>query len=126
MIETARRAAEQKSGQDVADVSRMLEARIKDTNLYNRLRFLFSVEAAGLLGDSPLQHWVKHTIESETLRELTVAAIALKRYELRHGKPAPSLAPSVPGFLPAAVVGAPTINQTAPPSHAALRFRRRT
>jgi hypothetical protein len=51
------------------------------------------------LGDSPLQHWVKHTIESETLRELTVAAIALKRHELRHGRPAPNLAALVPEFL---------------------------
>jgi len=36
----------------------------------------------------------------EVQREMTVTAIALKRYSLRHGKPAPTLAALVPEFLP--------------------------
>ena len=36
----------------------------------------------------------------EVQRELTVTAIALKRYSLRHGNPAPTLAALVPEFLP--------------------------
>src|SRR2546425_4050441 len=35
----------------------------------------------------------------EAQREMTVAAIALKRFSLRHGKPAPTLAALVPEFL---------------------------
>jgi len=36
----------------------------------------------------------------EVQREMTVTAIALKRYSLRHAKPAPTLAALVPEFLP--------------------------
>jgi hypothetical protein len=36
----------------------------------------------------------------EVQREMTVAAIALKRYSLRHGRLAPTLAALVPEFLP--------------------------
>ena len=36
---------------------------------------------------------------TETRRSLTVASIALRRYELRHGRPAPDLAALVPEFL---------------------------
>src|SRR5206468_9734913 len=35
-----------------------------------------------------------------TLHEMVIAAIALKRYELSHGKPPSSLAALVPAFLP--------------------------
>jgi len=38
--------------------------------------------------------------QSETERELALAAIALKRYHLRHGWSAPNLAALVPEFLP--------------------------
>ena len=36
-----------------------------------------------------------------TLHEMVITAIALKRYELRHGRPPASLAALVPDFLPA-------------------------
>jgi hypothetical protein len=42
---------------------------------------------------------VKRLFEYETRREMTVAAIALRRFELRHGKPPPDLAALVPEFL---------------------------
>ena len=42
---------------------------------------------------------VKRLLEYETRREMTMAAIALKRFELRYNKLAPDLAALVPGFL---------------------------
>ncbi len=100
MVETARQAAEQKSGRAAAEASRKLEAKIGETSLYNRLRFLFSSEVARPSWDPAGILWVDRAVECETQRELTVAAIALRRYELRHGKPAPNLAALVPEFLP--------------------------
>jgi hypothetical protein len=43
---------------------------------------------------------VRATVHSETLRRMTITAIALKRYELRNGKPPPDLAALVPEILP--------------------------
>jgi hypothetical protein len=43
-----------------------------------------------------------YALEAETQRDLAVTAIALQRYQLRHGKAAPTLAALVPEFLPAA------------------------
>jgi hypothetical protein len=37
---------------------------------------------------------------NETLRQMTLAAIAIRRYELRHGQPPPSLEALVPALLP--------------------------
>jgi hypothetical protein len=73
-----------------------LEPKKKQGSFYDRLRFLSSEELIpGLLSGA-----VRRALVCETLRELTVAAVALKRYELRHGKPAPNLAALVPEFLP--------------------------
>ena len=44
---------------------------------------------------------MKKAFVAQTLRELAIAGLALKRYELRYGKPAPSLEALVPEFLPA-------------------------
>ena len=40
-------------------------------------------------------------VRAETERALTLAAIAVKRYQLRHGAPPPSLEALTPEFLPA-------------------------
>jgi hypothetical protein len=50
-------------------------------------------------GPGNLFYDVKRLLEYETRREMTIAAIALKRLELRHGKLAPDLAALVPEFL---------------------------
>jgi hypothetical protein len=42
---------------------------------------------------------VEHIFRRETERELTVTAVALKRFQLRHSRPAPDLAALVPEFL---------------------------
>src|SRR5207244_765531 len=47
-------------------------------------------------GPGNLFYDVKRLLEYETRREMTVAAIALKRFELRHNKLAPDLAALVP------------------------------
>jgi hypothetical protein len=41
------------------------------------------------------------TMKNLTLHEMVITAIALKRYELRHGKPPASLAALMPDFLAA-------------------------
>jgi hypothetical protein len=94
-IETLRRAAEPKPGEDVAAALRRLDTNTEEANLYDRLRFRVSDMAFSWVWKS-----VRRALVCETLRELTVAAIALKRYELRHGRPAPNLAALVPEFLP--------------------------
>ncbi|HTD87526.1 MAG TPA: hypothetical protein VK850_13185, partial [Candidatus Binatia bacterium] len=45
---------------------------------------------------------MKKAFVTQTLRELAIAGLALRRYELRYGKPAPSLEALVPEFLPCA------------------------
>lgn len=42
------------------------------------------------------------TVKGETYRQMTLAALALKRYQLRHGRLPPDLAALAPEFLPAA------------------------
>jgi hypothetical protein len=44
---------------------------------------------------------MKKGFAAQTLRELAIAGLALRRYEVRHGKPAPSLESLLPEFLPA-------------------------
>ncbi len=67
---------------------------------YDRWRYQMSIPRwAFTWGPENLVYDVKRLLEFETRREMTVAAIALKRFELRHGKLAPDLAALVPGFL---------------------------
>ncbi|MBI4023364.1 MAG: hypothetical protein HY360_00180 [Verrucomicrobia bacterium] len=47
----------------------------------------------------PLRRATASAFRCETLRELTVAAIALKRQQLRYGKPPAALSALVPEFL---------------------------
>ncbi|HEY5910291.1 MAG TPA: hypothetical protein VJA21_06765 [Verrucomicrobiae bacterium] len=42
---------------------------------------------------------LEHAVRTETLRQLTLTAIAIKRYHLRHHSPPPDLAALVPEFL---------------------------
>ena len=95
-IESLRRAVERNPGENLAAAFRRLDTNTEKANLYDRLRFRVSDMAF-----SSVSKLIQRALVCETLRELTVAAIALKRYELRHGKPAPNLAALVPEFLPA-------------------------
>lgn len=65
-------------------------------NWYDQARFVFS----GLdfsVGDTI----VRRVLGRQTEQHMAIAAIALRRYELRHHQPAPDLAALVPEFLPA-------------------------
>ena len=69
---------------------------------YDRWRYQMSIPdlpSATTWGPENLVHDLKRLLEYETRREMTVAAIALKRYELRYNKVAPALAALVPEFL---------------------------
>jgi len=108
LIEAARRAGAEKSrlaittkpGRDegfvVDDPTAEREKERRKMNFYDRMRFLFSPT----VGSSLLSRSVDRALQCATERELIVAAIALKRYELNHGKPAPSMAALVPEILP--------------------------
>jgi hypothetical protein len=65
-------------------------------SLYDRCRYLVSSRVGG-------SEWRANSkaATGEAVRTLAVTAIALQRYQLRHGKPAPDLAALVPDILPA-------------------------
>jgi hypothetical protein len=69
---------------------------------YDQWRYQMSITdmASGMTwGPGNLVYNVKELLEYETQREMTVAAIALKRFELRHGTLPPDLLALVPEFL---------------------------
>jgi hypothetical protein len=68
----------------------------KEIGLYDRSRFLFSSQPFSVNGSTILRPQ-----EVETQKNLVITAIALKRHELRHGKPAAALVDLVPEFLAA-------------------------
>ena len=63
--------------------------------LYDRFRFLFSEEPFSVNGVAILK-----CLKIETEKNMALTVIALKRYQLRHGKPASQLSALVPEFLP--------------------------
>ncbi len=93
VIEWTRRAARERSGAEIRELVRQSEQR--RPGLYDRMRFLLSNQTeASLMRSGP------RALQAEAARELALAAIALQRYELRHGRPAPNLEALVPDFLP--------------------------
>jgi len=93
LIEGARLAALEKSWSNAKSFLNV-EKEIGKNGLYDQCRFMFS------LNRSPLSRAVFSAIRCKIQRELTVTAIALKRYQLRHGKLPGSLSLLVPEFLP--------------------------
>ena len=67
---------------------------------YDRWRYYLSVFNwdTGRFVPSNFRHYVQRLLEYETRREMTVAAIALARYRLRHGVMPPNLAALIPEF----------------------------
>jgi hypothetical protein len=93
LIEIARTAAKEKSYGAILPSLDGLNKETLNKNLYDYLRF-------------PLASWpgalssiVKRAMRAETERSITICAIALKRYSLRHGKAPASLDALVPEFL---------------------------
>lgn len=80
--------------------STQITNRIAETRSgYDRLRFILPYDSEPALGLSILK-----AVKTETFRSMTVTVIALKRHELRHGKPAPALKDLAPEFLPSVPV----------------------
>jgi hypothetical protein len=61
-------------------------------------RFLYLMT---LISTSNCRKAFSNCVRAETRRRLTITAIALRRYELKYGRPAPNLTALVPEFLPA-------------------------
>lgn len=68
-------------------------------NSYDRLRYGMAAQSLGSLSRVTVK-----SARAETMRSVVLCAIALKRYLLRHGKPAPDLGALVPEFLSAVPV----------------------
>jgi hypothetical protein len=93
LIEIARKAAAEKSFASVRDDLTRLDERVLGKNLYDKLRYpnpqsIFTLSRA-----------VARASWAEVDRSMTICAIALKRYSLRHGKLPPQLDALVPEFL---------------------------
>lgn len=99
-LDACRIAARQKSAAPLRPFGDSLEGpdftrmREYSTNFYDHFRYV--VSPRGRTFFSSLQRaWA-----AQTLRELAVTGVALKRYLLRHGKTAPNLEALLPEFLP--------------------------
>jgi hypothetical protein len=68
--------------------------RLAEMGTLTKYRYLFSLIALPNMNKS-----IETVLRVETERELAMTAIALKRFQLRHNRPAPDLASLVPEFL---------------------------
>jgi hypothetical protein len=95
-IEHGRAAIQHKSSKKLQQARRQIEERIEQIAPVDAVRFPVS-------RDIPVGSLVslRRSLGTQTQRELTVTAIALKRFELRHGKLPSSLAALLPEFLQA-------------------------
>ncbi|MCO5052240.1 MAG: hypothetical protein M9920_08050 [Verrucomicrobiae bacterium] len=93
LIELVRTAATNASFQAIESDLDALVVKLGDKNFYDRLRFP-SYESVAILA-----HAAKKSTRAEADRSLCIAAIALKRYSLRHGNYPAKLDALVPEFL---------------------------
>ncbi|MBI3874719.1 MAG: hypothetical protein HY300_01865, partial [Verrucomicrobia bacterium] len=91
-----RAALKHKSARLVDQASKRLEDEQNQVSPVDAVRFLFSRMIMPFVGRAMFK-----AMRTQTQRELTVAAIALKRHQLRHGRFPASLDALVPDFLPA-------------------------
>ena len=94
MLEAVRRTEKSKSLTTLRVLLADLESKIRNAGPYDHCRFLYSPSPSYLIEE------LSRPLRCETQRAMTVTAIALKRYQLRCGKAAPSLAALVPELLP--------------------------
>ncbi len=71
------------------------EDRLRGWSFYDSWRYALS----GALGAESAVGSLRRFLQFETQRQLTIAAIALRRYKLRHGHPSPTLDALVPDLL---------------------------
>jgi hypothetical protein len=93
VLDEQRRGIAAKSGIGAIAATERIEAVQPGT--YDRLRFIVSRLIIGSLSKAMSRAWL-----AQTTAEIARTAIAIKRYELRHGKLPCSLAALVPEFLP--------------------------
>jgi len=98
LIGLSRDAVRQKSLQKVQPLVDDLVSRFQNRGLYNRLRY------PSVMSVDSLARVLARAMRAETERSLVVAAVALRRYQLRHGRMVQSLSELVPEFVPAAPV----------------------
>lgn len=92
-IAASRTVVEQRSGLPAREAEQT--ARRQNSGSNDRVRFLVSNQIL-----PTLENAITKAVNMEAQRELVVAAIALRRYELKHGRRAPELGALVPEFLP--------------------------
>jgi hypothetical protein len=98
LIALGRDASRQKSLQKLQPLEDALALKFQNHGPYDRLRY-FSEMSVGSLSRS-----LNRTMKAETERSMVLAAIAIKRYSLRHGSLPESLVALVPESLPAVPV----------------------
>jgi hypothetical protein len=94
LIEIARTAAKEKSYGGILSSLEGLEKESLNISFYDKLRFPMASQLPALSVAA------KRPLRAEIEQTMTICAIALKRYSLRHGKPPASLDMLVPEFLP--------------------------
>jgi hypothetical protein len=98
LVEGARAAAADNSSAALQKVIRRIEDEVASRNYYDRLRF---PDAESL---ATTASFASKALRAETDRSMTLCAIALKRYSLKHGKLPASLDALVPEFVSAVPV----------------------
>ena len=98
LITATRATTTNKSAEALQGLIAQIESEVYSRNYYDRLRFP-NAESLTITASS-----VSKAMRAETDRSLTICAIALKRYALRHGKLPASLDVLAPEFLPAVPV----------------------
>src|SRR5260221_806817 len=88
-------AANRKSGVAAAALVERWEREAGQLGFYSRMRFPISAQFT-----ASLHRTVAKAVDIETLRQLVLAAIALKRYELAHQRTTPNLVALTPDLLP--------------------------
>jgi hypothetical protein len=95
-IESGRAASQRKSAKQIRRDTRLIEERIENISPVDAVRFPVTRQVLPALFNA-----FNKAMRLQAQRDLTVTAIALKRFELRHGKLPASLEALVPEFLPA-------------------------
>jgi hypothetical protein len=93
LISLSRDASREKSLQKLQPLVDDLISKSRNRGFYSRLRY------PSVMSIDSLSRVMSRAMRSETERSLVVAAVALNRYKLRHGRTAQSLSELVPEFV---------------------------
>ena len=93
LLNSGRRAAKSKSMAEVDRDTSNLAQQLSKRNAYDRLRFPSADSAGALI------RVMARAMRAETDRSMTISAVAMKRFQLRHGNPAQTLDALVPDLV---------------------------